>query len=187
MPNEIIYWQWEKEISPEVCTRMISENRRNLQAARTVGPGGQDMVVDRRRSRVNFDVTTEVEEMCLHYLWLANRDAFGFDLWPNEKNRNFKSQFLEYNAEEKGHFDWHQDSYHHGTARSNRKLTLICQLTDPSEYKGGELDIGMGGVPLRPEQGTIVVFPSYMIHRISPVTEGRRNSFVAWVEGPEWK
>jgi PKHD-type hydroxylase len=182
-----VYWVWENELPHEVCDRLILENRHNLEVAKTVGPQGEDMVVDRRRSKLNFDVTTEAKEMCLHYTWAANKHVFGFNLFPNENYRNFNAQFTEYNAEEKGHFDWHMDTYIHGSSRSNRKLTLICSLSDPKDYEGGGLDIGYGDVPpLRLSKGSIVVFPSYMLHRIRPVTVGRRNSFVSWVEGPEW-
>ena len=69
------------------------------------------------------------------------------------------------------------------------------QLSDPSDYEGGDLMIA------RPyankwveetaqsvkERGTIIVFPSFYTHKVTPVTKGVRRSLVAWVEGPPWR
>lgn len=73
-----------------------------------------------------------------------------------------------------------------GPGKANRKLSLVCQLSDPSEYEGGEFQINPGGSILVPERtkGTVIIFPSYLVHRVAPVTKGTRRSLVLWVEGP---
>ena len=70
-----------------------------------------------------------------------------------------------------------------------RKLSLSIQLTDPQEYEGGELYLyeDEKGTVMRKEQGTLVLFPSYTLHEVTPVTKGERNSLVSWVSGKQFK
>ena len=87
-----------------------------------------------------------------------------------------------------GKYDWHQDVTY--GAKKERKYTFIIQLTDSSKYKGGNLEFLSGydidTIKSR-QQGTLIVFPSYLQHRISPILEGERYSIVGWISGPPWK
>lgn len=86
-----------------------------------------------------------------------------------------------------GHFyDWHMDI---GKGPlSMRKLSLSLQLSDPGSYEGGELEIQHGESRTAPKAlGTVIVFPSYLSHRVTPVTRGNRWSLVAWVHGPPFR
>jgi PKHD-type hydroxylase len=84
------------------------------------------------------------------------------------------------------HYDWHVDI---GANVPTRKLSLCMQLSDPSEYEGGELQVWRGGDPLIEEKkkGRITVFPSWTMHRVTPVTSGVRHSLVCWVTGTPFK
>jgi PKHD-type hydroxylase len=66
---------------------------------------------------------------------------------------------------------------------------MVLQLTDPSQYEGGNLQIVTGGDPLtvRKQRGLVAVFPSYVLHQVTPVTKGSRQSLVAWITGPQFK
>ena len=68
-----------------------------------------------------------------------------------------------------------------------RKLSLSIQLTDPNEYEGGELILyeHESGQKMSKQQGDLVLFPSYMLHKVKPVTKGERNSLVGWVTGKQ--
>ena len=70
-----------------------------------------------------------------------------------------------------------------------RKLSLSIQLTEPKEYEGGELILyeDEKGIEMKKEQGTLVLFPSFILHEVKPVTKGERNSLVAWVTGNQFK
>ena len=70
-----------------------------------------------------------------------------------------------------------------------RKLSLSIQLTDPKEYEGGELLLyeSEKSTEMKKEQGTLILFPSYILHEVKPVTKGERNSLVAWVTGKQFK
>jgi len=70
-----------------------------------------------------------------------------------------------------------------------RKLSLSIQLTNPKEYEGGELFLyeDEKGIEMKKEQGTLILFPSYILHEVKPVTKGERNSLVSWVTGKQFK
>ena len=70
-----------------------------------------------------------------------------------------------------------------------RKLSLSIQLTDPKEYEGGELYLHENeeGKEMKKGQGDLVLFPSYILHEVKPVTKGERNSLVTWVTGKQFK
>ena len=72
---------------------------------------------------------------------------------------------------------------------SHRKVSVIVQLSDTSEYKGGELQINTGGqIKTIPKvKGSVVIFPSYLLHRVTPVTTGLRKSLVLWAGGGHYK
>ena len=94
-------------------------------------------------------------------------------------------QLTNYDQSEQGMYGWHQD---YGNQIS-RKLSMSVQLTDPSEYEGGNLQIMTSGQPVsvRKQRGLITIFPSYVLHQVTPVTQGSRQSLVAWVSGPAFK
>jgi len=110
-----------------------------------------------------------------------NQDNFRFDLFGFIEGL----QFTEYNAPS-GHYGKHIDIIHGGPIR---KLSLTMQLTDPSEYEGGNLELHYGGEPavMEKKQGSIVIFPSSALHQVTPVTKGTRHSIVGWITGRPFK
>jgi PKHD-type hydroxylase len=83
-------------------------------------------------------------------------------------------------------FDWHLDTG--GGQTSTRKLSMSVQLSEESTYAGGDLEFcACSQLEFRRRQGTIIVFPSFLGHRITPVRSGVRRSLVAWAHGPVFK
>lgn len=84
-------------------------------------------------------------------------------------------------------FDWHCDV---GKGISRRKLSVTLQLSDPADYTGGELELVRtereATKSLR-EQGSMTVFPSFLMHRVTRVLQGQRWSLVTWLEGPPFR
>ena len=104
-------------------------------------------------------------------------------------------QYTEYYASENGHYDWHQDI---GTGKlpSKRKVSITIQLSESEEYDGGQLQLCTGSngsgqldnnITCPRGKGVTVLFPSYMMHRVSPVTKGVRKSLVLWVGGGHYR
>lgn len=110
-----------------------------------------------------------------------NNKYFKFDLFGFIEG----FQFTRYDAPG-GKYDQHIDR---GLNTWTRKLSFVLQLTDPKEYEGGDLELIFGDEPTQPkkEQGFVTVFPSYVLHRVTPVTKGTRYSLVAWITGPAFK
>ena len=112
-----------------------------------------------------------------------NTDIFGYDLYGLEK----ALQYTVYEGSETAHYDWHVDA---GPRNAEpRKISLSLQLSDPGDYQGGRLVIEAGGGAYAAEtrRGTIIAFPSYVLHRVSPTESGVRKSLVIWVAGPEFR
>lgn len=121
----------------------------------------------------------------------ANDETWNFDLISADEN----IQYTEYYANENGHYDWHQD-VGPGDLASKRKVSITLQLSEDDEYVGGDLEITGGGnghgvfetSHICPRgKGITVVFPSYMMHRVTPVTKGTRRSLVLWVGGSHYR
>lgn len=96
-------------------------------------------------------------------------------------------QLTKYTAETKGHYDWHMDGAPQDR-KHPRKLSMVLMLSHPSEYEGGHLQIKTGGenTTLETKRGRAWFFPSYILHRVTPVTKGVRKTVVLWAGGPEW-
>lgn len=96
-------------------------------------------------------------------------------------------QIARYTEKVKGHYDWHMDL---GTERfSRRKLSMSIQLSPSDAYDGGDLEFHLSGLDrdrMR-QQGTLIAFPAFHEHRVTPVTRGERYSLVAWVDGPPFR
>jgi|TARA_R110002050_G_C8843199_1_gene506135 PKHD-type hydroxylase len=116
------------------------------------------------------------------YITMANRECFGVHL-----NGFQDFQIAKYG---KGDFyDYHMDSniFDHC---SQRKLSITVQLSDSIDYVGGDFefnkDLGSLDKKKLREKGTILVFPSFLYHRVTKVTKGERFSLVGWYEGADW-
>jgi PKHD-type hydroxylase len=180
--NHVNYYRYIKIIS----TEKIDEFRRILDAKKlhsaTLATGGINLDITKRRSKVFWlpknEEFLEIYKMFFELVGLCNNMFYNFKLSQISE----KIQYTVYNESDNGHYDWHLDM---GPGTLYRKLSLVCHLSDPSEYEGGELQINVGGtiVPEN-EKGTVIIFPSYLLHRVTPVTKGTRRTLVLWIEGP---
>lgn len=114
----------------------------------------------------------------------ANREAFGFDLDEFAES----PQVARYGAERQGHFDWHSD-IGAGALAQKRKLTIVVQLSDPADYDGGTLELRPDSTVRQAprDRGTAVIFPSFVLHRVTPVSLGTRWSLTLWSHGPAFR
>ena len=172
---------WSGVIDHETVDKII-DTAGKTQKAGTFNDGGSDV----RTSRVAWLTNQQwVLDMLHHYADFANQAAFHTSIY-----KKADIQFTEYHASEGGHYSWHHDIDWNRNDGLDRKLSITVQLSDPSEYEGG--DFNFSEVPnvdadKAKAKGTVLVFPSYLSHAVSPVTSGVRKSLVAWFEGPRWK
>lgn len=112
-----------------------------------------------------------------------NQESYNYDITLLQS-----IQYTEYHGEDAGtyhnHLDWAPNTI------NTRKLSMSIQLSDDTEYEGGNLEIITSSkdpfIASR-MKGDAVIFPSFLLHGVTPVTSGVRKSLVIWVEGPEWR
>ena len=111
-----------------------------------------------------------------------NKEYWGFSL---SKLDYF--QYTEYDESYQGHFDWHLDIGN--TCNSIRKLSISIQLSDTDDYKGGELMFKNKHKEIisSKKKGTLIIFPSYILHKVQPVLKGNRKSLIVWFKGEPFK
>ncbi len=112
----------------------------------------------------------------------ANRDYFGFDIEGFDRG----IQLIRYDGGGEDHYDWHMDL---GPSSTRRKVSVVMQLSDENDYEGGDLMLLYGHKPRKGSRarGDLIAFPSFVMHKVTPVTAGTRFSLVAWFVGPEFK
>ncbi len=147
---------------------------------------GDDIYNDElRKSSVFFLESDEKNKWIYEKLGMlaqkSNYERYAFDL-------SGFAQELQLTQYECGDFfEWHMD-FGPGEI-SNRKLSLTVQLSDPEEYEGGMLQFMINDriVDAPRTRGTVIVFPSFIMHRVTPVTRGVRRSIVGWVSGMPYR
>jgi PKHD-type hydroxylase len=110
-----------------------------------------------------------------------NKADWGFDIDGCED-----IQIAKY--EKGGHYTWHIDTFPPDQANKQRKLTAIAFLSNPDSFEGGNFELAINaGLPPKLPQGSIIVFPSVLEHRVTPVTKGRRFTVSCWATGPAFR
>lgn len=186
LKKENMFWQWNKEIPPIVCQTII---KRGLQLEIVDAAVGENLEnvegkVDHsvRNSKVGF-FNANTDAWLFHMLWgymtKANINAdWNFDIEGQQP-----PQFTTY---EKDYFyDFHEDGTFHQDGM--RKLSMTVILSDSANYDGGEFVFETGEDEVFKNQGTVIVFPSFIRHRVNLVTKGIRYSLVNWFDGPAFK
>jgi PKHD-type hydroxylase len=182
LDESCMYAYWNNAFSKEECLNIIDiAKNKGLIEGKTFGEERNDI----RNSKISWlfpnDNMDWVFRHCTDIINDLNNRFFKFDLYGF--NEGF--QFTNYQAPG-GKYGRHVDR---GSKSVIRKLSLSIQLTDPSEYEGGELFLYENdeGIIMDKTQGTLILFPSYTLHEVMPVTKGERNSLVSWITGPAFK
>jgi predicted 2-oxoglutarate/Fe(II)-dependent dioxygenase YbiX len=121
-------------------------------------------------------------------VWIWDRISLGLERANRKYGFKLSGEFealqcVRYTKE--NFFRWHSDL---GSSYPNRKISLSVQLSNHSDYVGGDLEFsGLRELQLIRRQGTLVAFPSFLAHRVTPVSEGTRYALIAWAEGPPFR
>lgn len=172
-------WQmFPKVVSETIVDEIIKLAGKTMEAS-TFNDSGADI----RKSRVTWIKDKRILNLLFDYVDMANRNAFNLHIY-----KKADIQFTEYLATEGGHYNWHHDIDWNRNDGLDRKLSITLQLSSPDEYEGGDFLFNECQSPSQAkEKGTILIFPSYLQHKVNPVTKGTRKSLVAWFEGPKWQ
>ena len=178
------YWYWEKEISHEICQKIINLGKEKWERAITID---KEVTDKNRKSEVAWIKEQWVYDLIWGYMMSANEQAgWKYDIVAAES-----CQVTRYTKD--GFYTWHKDGMGSHKEVNNepdnkflhdntRKLSMSIVLN--SDFEGGDFEMNE---VLKLEEGSIVVFPSFIDHRVTPVTKGIRYSLVTWFVGPPFK
>jgi PKHD-type hydroxylase len=176
-----LYQVWPSSLNSEQVDRITAIALRQPVEEATVFSDGESMR-GIRSCTVRWLDDEWIRALLWSYVEQANNSGFHVAL-----ERRSEMQFTEYNAEKGAHYDWHHDVKWNGQSAYDRKLSITVQLSGADEYQGGdfEFDEVKTNADFR-SKGTVLVFPSYLRHRIHPITLGTRRALVSWFFGPRW-
>jgi PKHD-type hydroxylase len=174
--------------TPLECERILDLQDKLYPIKSTVGDGINARYEPKVRSVDTYNIeyndeTAWIFKKIAAAVGKANAEYYHYDLY----GITHSLQLLHYKATENGHYDWHIDCGNGNSA--TRKISVSVPLTKRNAYTGGELWINNNGSEIRAvdEQGSISMFPSYLLHQVTPVTSGERWVIVIWVNGPRFK
>jgi PKHD-type hydroxylase len=201
MNLEYPYWYFQSAIPPRICDDIIKYGLAQKEQIGITGevedaenPTEEELknLAKTRKSDVVWMNDRWIYKEIHPYIIMANKNAgWNFD-WDFSES----CQFTKYKKDQ--FYDWHCDSWDktydtpddlnkHGKIR---KLSVTISLSDETEYEGGDFEFDFrkskegSNIPhickeIRPK-GSIVVFPSFVWHRVKPVISGTRHSLVIW-------
>jgi PKHD-type hydroxylase len=184
---DISNWYWYKTGFSLEEIQKIEESLSGVETQDAVTYGADKPNLQHRNSKISW-----IPQEDPNFVWLydkmidlafrANKDLWNFDIHCI----NESIQYTKYLGGG-GHFGWHLDLGPGLTSR--RKLSMVVQLSDPTEYEGGVLQIMKSSMSqdLPKDKGAVILFPSYLLHRVTPVVSGIRKSLVLWVGGNHFR
>ena len=197
------YWYFTSVLTERFCNDLITYG--NSQRTKKALIGGEiERTVSKKEARKIRDVNVAfINDLWIYreiqpYVYTANKHAD----WNYQWDWTESCQFTKYKLNQ--HYAWHKDSWEKPYEENTfphfkgkiRKLSMICSLSDPADYEGGTLEIQPRDDRdpnkiivcnhLKP-RGSIIVFPSYLYHRVKPVTKGMRYTLVTWSIGYPFK
>lgn len=181
-------------LDKDICNTIINDLRPMTTSAAIGLTGNPVFNTDIRKSKTCFVFADDPKyKYIFDIFWdtavRANEQFFGFEI----SKLDF-IQFAEYDSFELAEYKPHRDVFWlNNDPVYHRKLSGMIQLSDPNDYDGGEFEITDNTINNLPtpedikNRGTILYIPSFVEHRVAPVTRGIRYSLVAWFDGPKWR
>ena len=183
--DPVNHWAyWDKAFSNEECDELIRIGNSVKKEKALIG-GKNQLDLKTRNSEIAFlypahDIDWAFKKMT-DIVSQLNERYFGFDLFGALEG----FQFTKYEAPS-GKYGKHVDCLFN---KPVRKISFTLQLSDPKDYEGGDLCLHLKSKPekMKKERGDVVIFPSYVLHEVTPVTKGTRYSLVSWITGKPFK
>ena len=173
--------------TPQQCEMVIQAGHKQKPEVAQVGmnkPGG-GVDTKKRTTTIAWIPFKEMPEMYSQVeatMQKTNLNHFGFE----NMRITEPAQFTEY--PKGGFYDWHMDLDVNGEHEPPvRKISMTCLLSDPSTFKGGELEFMEKNKMPKLQQGQAIFFASFIRHRVAPVKKGMRRSLVMWFGGTPFK
>jgi PKHD-type hydroxylase len=201
------YWYFQSAVPSRICDDIVKYGKQLQDGLATTGGYGDPKKLNKKQIK-NLKKKRDSNIVWMNDRWIykeiqpyihsANANAG----WNFEWDFSESCQFTKYKKDQ--YYDWHSDSWdkpyvtQDQTNGKIRKLSVTVTLSDPKNYKGGELefDFRNNDPDKKPNihkckeilpKGSLVVFPSFVWHRVCPVKSGERNSLVIWNLGYPFK
>jgi PKHD-type hydroxylase len=196
MRFKFYYWVYNKSLPHQFCDDVI-KHCKTLQS--------QKALIGNKKHRKQSNKIRNSEVVFLSDYWIYKelhpyiRDANENAGWNFQWDYSEACQFTEYTKGQ--HYEWHYDMFkesYNNPKNENlhgktRKLSIVVSLSDEKDYEGGDLEFYFGDFKFRGDEkndfvipkemknkGSIIVFPAFIYHRVTPVTKGTRYSLVNW-------
>jgi len=179
------YFYLTNAIAEKDCDNFLSQYSKNkFEEGKTADNSTKEERREYRQSEVQW---LQPNNVIVRAIW-----SYVIDINVNNFKVNLTGyegvQFTKYKANG-DNYKWHQDVLDKDD-KTQRKLSVVVQLSKPEDYKGGELQLFNGvkepeELPIK-NQGSLIVFRSEEWHQVTPVVEGTRYSIVMWVNGPAY-
>lgn len=177
----------ELRLTPSECDRIISHAQKGYPSSASIGGSDNNSkIVRETRSATIYVLENDEENRWLYekisnIVSIVNTLHFDYDI----SGITHGIQLIEYSSDEdvKGHYEWHVDA---GSGEpAHRKISLTAQLSNPQDYDECNLIINNHAheVIASKERGSIHLFPSYMLHKVTPISKGTRYALVIWIHG----
>lgn len=199
------YYWFDKHFSKKWCDDVIKLGKKLGVSNAVVG--------EEKDKRFVVDKSIRVSKNCFltNENWIIDKVKSVMDTANEKAGWNFDisglepMQFTVYESKEKGHYDWHIDMLHEPWNRPKdlalhnkvRKISMTINLSKDNSFEGGDFELQLRKhrtiadeitpVPQVKTQGSAIVFPSFVHHRVKPVTKGTRYSLVCWFVGAPFK
>ena len=190
------YYYFKKAVPIKTCEKILKAGRKKI--AQRASTAGRGLDLSKRNCMVAWINDKWIYEVINPFIHTANKQAG----WNFECDWNESSQFTIY---EKGHYyGWHADQKPEPNKNKDknldgkiRKLSLTLQLTDKTEYEGGDFQfmwirddtkgfLNVITIDDARDIGTVIIFPSFIYHQVLPITKGKRETLVNWSLGNEF-
>jgi len=179
--NHFNYYYYKNAFTPTELEDIKKLGESFPKVPAETGGGEDSQVSDYRISEISWidqqPRSNWLYDKIADYAIEANKEMWKFDIWGYHDSLQYTNYYGN-----GGHYDWHADL---GPGISNRKLSVVLQLSNPEDYVGGDLQMNIGSqiLTVPREYGLLCFFPSFVLHRVTPLTSGHRISLVTWLCG----
>jgi PKHD-type hydroxylase len=196
MQLENYYWCFQKALPSRICDDIVEYGKQLKEETgvtwgydvNNMTPNQQKELEKKRSSNVVWMNPTWIYRELHPLVYEANANAG----WNFHWDWSESCQFTKYDGSKKQHYDWHTDSGVRVNENGKiRKLSMTVALVDGNDYEGGDFELNINS-PEKEEiyvvkeaklKGSVTIFPSFVWHRVKPVTSGTRYSLVNWHQG----
>jgi PKHD-type hydroxylase len=184
------YWYWKKFFQLKEIKNINKYILNNYNSIESSEKTAKNLNGENKKNvkcyLINYGKVKNLISNSLNNFFEINNYHFGFDLYPLLDLTNINYNI--YTSEDKSNYDWHLD-FDENSEIADIKLTCIINLSD-NKFEGGNFLLNNGNeivIEELKEPGSMIMFRSYFLHKVTPVTLGTRKTLTIFLYGPRMK